>query len=92
MYGVADDCVVRRGIEIKTMVAVPVGDISDDKIATRTCVDIHPGVFIAIGNIMQDRIVVARVESNSACIPLPLLGIGESKVVADQVIVGTICQ
>ena len=39
---------------------------------------------------MQDRIVVARVESDPVRIPLPLFGIGEREVVADQVIVGTI--
>src|SRR6266508_4473043 len=72
------------------MVAIPIGEIADEKIATWTCVVGYPGVFISIGNIIQDRIAVARVESNSACISLPLLGIGERDVVADQVIVGTI--
>ena len=39
---------------------------------------------------MQERIVVAPVESDSGRIALPLFGIGEGDVVADQVIVGTI--
>src|SRR5258705_10977248 len=39
---------------------------------------------------MQERIVVAPVESDAVRIPLPLFGIGEGDVVADQVIVGTI--
>lgn len=39
---------------------------------------------------MQDRIGIARVESNSAGIPLILLGIGKRYVVVDQVIVGAI--
>ena len=41
---------------------------------------------------MQDRIVVAPVEPNSAGIPLPPFGIAERDVVADQVIVGTVGQ
>ena len=39
---------------------------------------------------MQDRIVIAGIKSNSIGIALPLFGIAEREVVADQVIVGTI--
>ena len=72
------------------MVAVPVGQVADDGIAAGTY--IYPGVFIAIGNVMQDRIAAARAETNSACTPHVLLCVGESEVVADQVNIGAIGQ
>ncbi len=90
VHGVTDGRVVRRVVVINAMVAVAIQQIADVKITTScTVIARYPGVFIAIANIMQDGIVIAAVQPNSAGIPLIPFGIAEGDVVTDQVIVGT---
>jgi len=92
--GVADQDLTRCIVIVDTMVPVPIEEITYLKISTGTRVVRDPGVFIGIGDIVQDGIVdrPAAIEANSTGIPLVLLGVGERNIVTDQVIVGTTSQ
>ena len=79
---------------INAMVAVTITEVSEHEVVVSAIVELQPGILIAIGGVVNDRIVgcVWACYLNARRISLILLGIREGHIVADRHIGTTSCQ
>ena len=85
MHRIAHKGVVGRIVDVNAMVAILIADVSNDKIMGRLVgnppasdlINIDPTVLVAIGNIVDNRVVAAARSLDPGCIGLDKRVVGK---------------